>query len=219
MNMETRSCRIVSALLASLLAAGLAQARAADFELTANEAERVARGETVIRANLDASQRRGTVRAAMWVNAPPAVVFQAMTRCSDALEFVPHLRSCQVRSRSVDDSTRLIAHEVDFGWYAPRLNYVFRADLVPNRSIVFQQVSGDFKVNEGIWEFEPDARGERTLLRYRVQIDPPGFVPNWVARSTFRRELPRMLANLKKHCEEGQVPGSHANISPNPLSQ
>ena len=77
MNMETRSCRIVSALLASLLAAGLAQARAADFELTANEAERVARGETVIRANLDASQRRGTVRAAMWLNAPPAVVFQA----------------------------------------------------------------------------------------------------------------------------------------------
>jgi ribosome-associated toxin RatA of RatAB toxin-antitoxin module len=231
MNMETRFRRFVCVLLGSLLAAGLAEARAADFELTPKEAERVSRGETVIRANLDASQRRGTVRAAMWVNAPPAVVFQAMTQCSEALKFVPHLRSCQVRSRSADDSTRLVEHEVDFGWYAPRLSYVIRADLVAGQSIAFHQVSGDFKVNEGIWEFEPDATGERTLLRYRVKIDPPGYVPNWLARSTFRRELPRMLADLKKHCEAreigesgqireaGQIPSAHANISPNPLSQ
>jgi ribosome-associated toxin RatA of RatAB toxin-antitoxin module len=219
MNMETRSRRFVSVLLASLMAAGMAKAPAADFDLTPNEAERVARGETVIRANLDASQRRGTVRAAMWVNASPTVVFQAMTRCTDALEFVPHLRTCKVRSRSDDDSTRLVEHEVDFGWYAPRLSYVFRADLVPDRSIAFHQVSGDFKVNQGIWEFEPDASGTRTLLRYRVQIDPPGYIPNWLARSTFRRELPRMLADLKKHCEAGQIRRPHANISPDPLSQ
>lgn len=219
MNMETRFRRFSSCLLACLLFAGVAGARTADFELTAPEAERVARGETVIRANLDGSQRRGTVRAAMWVNAPPAAVFQAMTRCADALQFVPHLRSCQIRSQSVDDSTRLVEHEVDFGWYAPRLTYVFRADMVADRSISFRQVSGDFKVNQGIWEFEADATGERTLLRYRVQIDPPGYVPNWLARSTFRRELPRMLANLKRHCEAGQVPGAHANISPKRLSQ
>lgn len=219
MNMEIRPGWFVLVLLASLLAGGLSQARAADFELTPKEAERVARGETVIRADLDASQRRGTVRAAMWVNAPAAAVFQAMTRCSDALVFVPHLRSCEVRSQSVDDSTRLVEHEVDFGWYAPRLSYVFRADLVPDRSIAFHQVSGDFKVNQGIWEFEPDATGERTLLRYRVQIDPPGYVPNWLARSIFRRELPRMLADLKTHCEAGQIRDSHANTSPNRLSQ
>ncbi len=219
MNMETRLRRFSRVLLGAMLVAGLAEARAADFELTPPEAERVARGETVIRANLDASQRRGTVRAAMWVDAPPAVVFQAMTRCSEALEFVPHLRACHVRSRSADDSTRLVEHEVDFGWYAPRLSYVFRADLVADRSIAFHQVSGDFKVNQGIWEFEPDATGERTLLRYRVQIDPPGYVPNWLARSTFRRELPRMLAALKERCEGGQISSTHANISPNRLSQ
>jgi ribosome-associated toxin RatA of RatAB toxin-antitoxin module len=219
MNMATRLRRFVSFSLGSLLFAGFAAGQGSDFELTPGEAERVSRGETVIRADLDASQRRGTVRAAMWVNAPPARVFQAMTRCADALQFVPHLRSCQIRSRSVDDSSRLVAHEVDFGWYAPRLSYVFRADLVTDRSISFQQVSGDFKVNQGIWEFEPDASGERTLLRYRVQIDPPGYVPNWLARSTFRRELPRMLAGLKRHCEAGQVPRAHANISPNLLSQ
>jgi hypothetical protein len=49
-------------------------------------------------------------------------------------------------------------------------------------------------------------------LRYRVQIDPPGYVPNRVARSTFKRELPAMLAGLKRHCEAEQVLRAHANI-------
>jgi ribosome-associated toxin RatA of RatAB toxin-antitoxin module len=199
--------RFLAVPLALVVGAG---AWAADFELTEQEAGRLAGGEVVIRASLDASQRRGTVRAAMLIEAPPELVFQAMTQCADALEYVPHLRSCRVRSQSADGSERLVEHEVDFGWYAPRLRYVFRADLVPGRSIHFRQVRGDFKVNEGLWEFEPAGSG--TLVRYRVQIDPPGYVPNWLARSTFKRELPRMLAALRRHCEAEQVLRAQANI-------
>jgi uncharacterized membrane protein len=185
-----------------LLAVTAAGARAADFELTAAEAARVSRGETVIRADLDSAQRRGTVRAAMLVNAPPEVVFQSMTRCEDALKYVPHLRVCHVLPATGDANSRLVEHEIDFGWYAPRIRYVFRADVVTNRRIAFRQVSGDFKANQGVWEFEPQGTdGARTLVRYRVEIDPPGYVPNWLARSTFRRELPQMLAGLKRHCE------------------
>jgi ribosome-associated toxin RatA of RatAB toxin-antitoxin module len=199
-------------LLCLQLATMAAGARAADFELTAAEAVRVSRGETVIRADLDAAQRSGTVRAAMVVNAPPAVVFQAMTRCEDALEYVPHLRRCQVLPTSGPGDSRLVEHEIDFGWYAPRIRYVFRADVVTDRRIDFRQVQGDFKANHGVWEFEPQAGdAERTLVRYRVEIDPPGYVPDWLARSTLNRELPRMLTGLKRHCEaEPRLP-VHAN--------
>lgn len=183
---------------------------AADFELTPAEAERLAAGQLVIRASLDAAQRRGTVRAAVLIDAPPEVVYEAMTRCDHAFKYVPHLRACRVRSQSADGSERFVEHEVDFGWYAPRLRYVFRADMVPDRSIAFEQVKGDFKVNRGLWEFEPAGAG--TLLRYRVQIDPPGYVPTWLARSTFKRELPRMLADLRRHCEAEQMLRAQANI-------
>ena len=99
-----------------------------------------------------------------------------------------------MRDQAADDSWLLVEHEIDFGWYAPGCQLdVFRADLVADRSITFRQVSGDFKANEGIWELEPAATATRTLLRYRAYIDPPGFVPTWLARSTFRRELPQML--------------------------
>jgi hypothetical protein len=187
---------------------------AADFELTPAEAQRVARDEIVIRANLEAGARRGTVRAAMLIDAPPDVVFQMMTRCADALKYVPHLRVCRVRERAADLTWELVEHEIDFGWYAPRVNYVFRADFGLDHSISFRQVSGDFKANYGIWEFEPADAGTRTLLRYRVYMDPPGYIPNWLARSTFKRELPQMLAGLRRHCEAEQKLRAQADAAP-----
>jgi hypothetical protein len=203
--------------IAAVLGLGLglswaAHPQSVDFELTPAEARSVAAGELVIRADLDDSQRRGTVRAALRIAAPPAAVFDAMTQCADALDYVPHLRECHVNSQSADGRVRLVEHEVDFGWYAPRIRYVIRADLAEDRSIAFRQVSGDFKINEGVWELAPDGAG--TLLRYRVRIDPPAYVPNWLARSTFRKELPDMLSGLKRHCEAAQRARAQASVSP-----
>jgi len=195
-----------------LACAGAVQA--ADFELTPAEMKRVEKDEVVIRANLDPGARRGTVRAAMLIDAPPTVVFESMSNCAGAVRYVPHLRLCRVRERAPDASWALVEQEIDFGWYAPKLSYVFRADFIAGRSIAFHQVSGDFKANEGIWEYEPAANGERTLLRYRVYIDPPGYVPNWLARSTFKRELPQMLADLRRFCEAEQVLRTQANTKP-----
>jgi uncharacterized membrane protein len=187
------------------LVAWAAGVRAADFELTPDEARKVDAGEIVIRAALDAGQRRGTVRAAVQIDAPPSVVFQVMETCADAVRYVPHLRVCRVRDRAPDGSSQLVEQEIDFGWYAPRLKWVFRAEFVKDESITFRQVAGDFKQNYGVWEFEALDAGARTLLRYRATIDPPGYVPNWLARSTFKRELPQMLKDLRIRCEAEQV--------------
>ena len=210
--------KIAAQWIAAVASLGLAfpgaAARAADFDLTPAEVQRVEKDEIVIRAALDPSARRGTVRAAMLVDAPPSVVFTAMTRCADALKYVPHLRVCRFRERAPDSSWALVEQEIDVGWYAPRIKYVFRADMVTDQSISFHQVSGDFKANEGMWELEPAEGGKRTLLRYRVTIDPPGYVPNWLARSTFKRELPQMLTDLRRFCEAEQVTRSQARSAP-----
>jgi len=197
--------------ICGLALAGSAGVRAADFQLTPDETRRLDAREIVIRAALDSGQRRGTVRAAVKIHAPPAVVFQLMSRCADAVQYVPHLRLCRVRDRAHDDSWQLVEHEIDFGWYAPRLKWVFRAEFVKDQSITFRQVTGDFKQNYGLWEFEPIDAGAGTLLRYRATIDPPGYVPNWLARSTFKRELPQMLTDLRKRCEAEQTARAAAN--------
>jgi len=185
--------------------AGMARAEALDFTLTPAEDQRVAARQVVIRANLDSSQRRGTVRAAVRIEASPGLVFQMMIRCSDALKYVPHLRKCRVRDRAADGSWQVVEHEIDFGWYAPSVNWAFRAELDAERRITFRQVDGDFRANEGMWQLEPTPDGATTLLLYRACIDPPGFIPNWLARSTFRRELPQMLTDLRRRCEAEQT--------------
>ena len=187
---------------------------AADFTLTADEANRVTHREIVVRASLDANERRGTVRSALIIDAPPAAVFAHLTRCKDALRYAPHLRACHERDRAADGSWALVEHEVDFGWYAPTIHYVFRADFIRNRSIRFQQVSGDFRANKGLWELEPADDNAHTLLRYRVFIDPPRYTPNWIARSMLKHELPKMLADLRKLCEAEPSAATQAHASP-----
>lgn len=184
---------------------------AGEFTLTPEEERLVSERRVVLRANLDASQRRGTVHAAVRIEAPPDVVFRMMINCEDALEYVPHLRKCQVRDRAADDSWLLVEHVIDFGWYAPKVNWVSRAELAPPQRIAFRQVRGDFKAYEGAWELEPVADGAATLLRYRAYIDPPGFVPSWFARSTFRRDMPQLMTQLRGLCEAEQ--SRHAGVA------
>lgn len=200
-----RLARQWNALVLILGCSWAAGAPAADFTLTPAEVQRVEARQIVVRANLDSSQRRGTVRAALRIDAPPEIVYQMMIRCDDALEYVPHLRRCKVRNQAQDDSWVEVEHEIDFGWYAPRVNWTFRADLTADRRIAFRQVRGDFKANEGAWELQPTPDGATTLLLYQAFIDPPGFVPNWLARSTFKRELPQMLTDLRRRCEAEQT--------------
>jgi uncharacterized membrane protein len=189
-------------------------ARAGEITLSAAEAQHVAARHLLIRATLDSSQRRGTVRAAVRIDAPPDVVFQMLTTCADAMLYVPHMRLCRVRDHAPDNSWQLVEHEIDFGWYAPRIKYVFRADLVANRVIDFHQVSGDFKANEGRWELEPADDGSHTVLLYRAYLDPPGYIPNWVLRSRFKREMPQMLTDLRKRCETEQTLRARADHAP-----
>ena len=180
------------------LGAGL---HAGQIPLSEAETRIVAKREVLVRATLDANHRRGTVRAAVLIDAPPALVYGAMTHCVDAFEFVPHLKTCRVKDSAPDASWGIVEHEIDFGWYTPRIRWTFRAEFVPEKSITFRQVTGDFKKNEGAWEFEAGADGSTTLVKYQAAIDPPAFIPNWLARTTYKRELPQMLEDLRQLCE------------------
>ena len=161
-------------------------------------------------------QRRGTVRAAMLIDAPPAVVFQMMTRCADALQYVPHLRA-------VPGSRTRRGHELGAGGTRDRFRLVraarpLRVPRRPRRRPEHHVSPGQRRLQGqrghlGVRAGRRSAR--RTLLRYRVYIDPPGYVPNWLARSTFKRELPQMLTDLRRHCEAEQALRAQANAAPN----
>jgi ribosome-associated toxin RatA of RatAB toxin-antitoxin module len=171
------------------------------FPRTVEQQAMLERREVVVDAEVDTAQRRGTVRAAIRIAAPPSRVYAAMTNCATALKFVPHLRECVVVERDPQGRSELISHVSDIGWFMPTSRYTFRAEYDPPKSIDFRHVAGDFRENEGRWELIPVDAGRATVVTYRVRVIPKIPVPQWAVRGLLQRELPKLLRALRDHCE------------------
>lgn len=179
-----------------------ALARAADWTLSEVQRAALARGEILVEADVSRDRHQGDVRAAVRIEASADRIFAAMTDCTAALRFVPHLEQCIVLETAPDQSWQLIEHVVDFGWYLPATRYVFRADYEPGRSIRFHHVRGDLRENEGAWVLVPDPGATATIVTYWVRIVPRFSVPQWLIRSSLKRELPALLEALRRYCTD-----------------
>ncbi len=177
---------------------------AAAWTLSPTQQVAVERGEIVVVASREtgAGERSATsARAAIRIAAPLEVVFGIMTDCSLAATWVPHLVSCRSLQLGPGRTMEVIAHQIDYGWYTPRIDYVFRAHYVGGRQIRFEHVSGDLDENEGAWELEPAADGIATIVTYRVRTRPRFAVPQWLYQRGVTREVPGLLRALRARAE------------------
>ena len=196
----TRWLPVLVAALVAFLIGREAVAGPPAWELSAAQSAAVRAGEVVVVATRgpDGAQRDGAaVQAAVEVPAPVATLFRIMTDCAAAPSWVPHLVRCTVLERDPAGQWELISHEVDYGWFAPKIFYVFRATYTDNSTIRFAHVSGDFEKNDGVWSLTPVADGAATLVTYRVQSRPRLYVPTWLYERSIRAELPALLRALR----------------------
>lgn len=180
-------------------------AGAAAWSLSAAQRAAIERREIVVVADRTAAtDGRGTVvaRAAVRIAAAPDTVFAIMTDCLSATTWVPHLVSCRVLQSDPGTATDLIEHRVDYGWFVPRIDYVFRARHTDRRRIAFENVSGDLDENEGVWDLEPIADGQATIVTYTVRTRPKFKVPQWLYRRGVQAEIPGLLDALRKRAEQ-----------------
>jgi ribosome-associated toxin RatA of RatAB toxin-antitoxin module len=174
------------------------------WELTGEQRAELAQGGVIVIADVDPSRPRGEVKAAVQITAGAEHVFRTLTDCEQALDFVPHLERCRVLESAPDDSWQVVEHVVDYGWYTPRIAYVFRAEHEPFARIRFTQVRGDLKVHEGTWELTPadaEAAGPATIVTYSVRVVPRFFVPRRMLQSSLKRDLPDLMRALRARCE------------------
>ena len=181
-----------------------ALADAPAWEMSATQRGMMAAGQIVVvgaRDSEGAADRAAVIRAAVQIQAPRDTVFQIMTDCAAAASWVPHLVSCQVLERDPAGSWEVIAHRVDYGWFAPRVDYVFRARYENRSRIIFEHVSGDFDQNEGMWALETVSDGTATVLTYRVRSQPKMYVPSWLYQRSVESELPALLRALRARAQ------------------
>ncbi|MEJ2417713.1 MAG: SRPBCC family protein [Exilibacterium sp.] len=192
----TLGITILTVVVAALLLAFSRQAgaEAAAEELSADQLHRLEQGEIVVAVNQAEGPARGTVEAAILIEAPVNLVWRIMKDCTEIPTFVPGVEKCEVLDSG--ENWESIRHEVKWIWFSPRLSYVFRADYQPKREISFYRTSGDLREMKGSWRLIPVESGG-TFVRYRVYIDPGFLVPQWLVRSSLKSDLPAVLAALK----------------------
>lgn len=162
---------------------------------------RLARGEVVVATDPAGGGGRRAVAAAVLIDAPPRRVWEVMADCSRAPELVPGLKECRVLAAEGD--RRTIAHRVKISSLLPEMHYTFREVQQPWHRIDFVRTGGDLREMEGSWTLEELDAGQRTLVRYRVSMDPGFLAPKWLVRQALRRNLPGLLAALRERAERG----------------
>jgi ribosome-associated toxin RatA of RatAB toxin-antitoxin module len=192
----------------------------ADWALSETQLRQLRAGGIVAEGEIAADRMAADVRAAVQVSAPPETVFRTLTDCSLALRFVPHLKRCAVIDTAPDGSWQEVEHESDYGWLVPRARYSFRVDYQKFSRIRFNHLRGDFRVNQGVWEFSPLAEGHSTLVTYQARMVPDFYVPRWMMRSMLKRDLPELMRGLRAHAERAHVgkalPAASTNGRPQP---
>ncbi len=199
---RTRALTRSQALLIALTMASAGSAAA--WTLSGAEAAAVERGDVVVvatRDNSGGSPSSTSARAAIRIAATPDRVFGVMTDCALAPAWVPRLVSCQVLESDPSGATEVIEHQVDYGWFAPRIQYSFRARYENRRRIRFAHVGGDLLENEGAWELAPASDGVSTIVTYRVRTRPRFAVPQWLYQRGVSHEIPGLLRALRARAE------------------
>jgi uncharacterized protein YndB with AHSA1/START domain len=195
------SKRACLALACGLLAVVWRPALSADWALSELQLRQVRAGGIIAEGDIAPDRMAADVRAAVQVSAPPETVFRTLTDCARALRFVPHLKRCAVVDTAPDGTWQDVEHHSDYGWFAPRAHYVFRANYEKFSRIRFNHLRGDFRVNQGLWEFIPVDEGRATLVTYQARLVPDFYVPRWMMRSMLKRDLPELMRGLRTHAE------------------
>lgn len=159
-------------------------------------------GDLHLRIMLDPNEQGGKASAALRVHASREVLWSVLTSCAEALQIVPGLKVCDVEESAPDESWQRIRQVMDYSWYAPRVNFVVRANYTKPSAISFEKIAGDNLRLRGSWSLQSD--GDYTVAYYDLDFAPGFWVPRWFVRSALKRDLPIMLRALRAHAEAAQ---------------
>ncbi|MCB9699123.1 MAG: SRPBCC family protein [Alphaproteobacteria bacterium] len=165
---------------------------AAGLELSAQDLERVDRGEVVVLMSDDGTESLSAVEIA----APPGAVFEAILDFSDRVERSSMLKRAEVyargeRSVSVKFEAGLMGftgtwHSV-YAWDEGRTTCTFDLDDARDNSLTKM---------EGRYDLEPVDGGTRMVIR--TASAPGGAYPKWLIRSAGRNSSENMLLGLRE---------------------
>jgi hypothetical protein len=162
--------------------------------------EAVASGMVFLRAERGERPQVVLIKLAIDVAAPPQAIWDVLTACQIAPEYVPNVQSC--RRLEVLDNGRadLFVQVIKPAFFIPAFEHVFRLDYTPYTRIDVRRVSGPIAHMDGSWWLlaQPDGH---TLVVYDLALDPGFPIPRFIVRATLKRDLPKVLQAVRERAE------------------
>jgi hypothetical protein len=141
-----------------------------------------------------------TTKVAIDIAAPPLAIWNVLTACQIAPEYVPNVVSCRRLEMLDDGRAELFVQVVKPAFFVPAFEHVFRMDYTPYTRIDVHRESGPIALMEGTWWLLPQDNGH-TLLVYELALDPGMPIPRFFVRATLRRDLPKALQGVRERAE------------------
>src|SRR6185295_3917554 len=140
------------------------------------------------------------IKLAVDVAAPPQAIWDVLTACQIAPEYVPNVQSC--RKLEVLDNGRadLFVQVIKPAFFIPAFEHVFKLEYTPYTRIDVHRVSGPIAHMDGSWWLLPQSDGH-TLLVYNLALDPGFPIPRFFVRATLKRDLPKVLSAVRERAE------------------
>jgi hypothetical protein len=160
----------------------------------------VAAREIIVNADRGDRPLTVLVRIAAEVDAPPAAIWQILTACEIAPEYVPNVVSCKKIEELDGGRADLFVQTIKPIFFLPTFEHVFRLDYTPHTRIDVHRVSGPIAYMEGSWWLLPQESG-RILLVYQVAVDPGLPIPRFLVRATMKRDLPKIMLAVRERAE------------------
>jgi ribosome-associated toxin RatA of RatAB toxin-antitoxin module len=148
----------------------------------------------------------------MVVKAKPEQVFRILVDYENAPSVFPHLKKCHV----LEDhgATKIVQHQVQpsgpFGTY----NYILEVKEIPNKSLEWHRVKGDFKEVDGYWKLEPSEGGHHTIVTYSSYTNGGLFIPQILIKRQVHVDMPGVMSALKTQAELGTQIAGRPSLGP-----
>ena len=140
------------------------------------------------------------IKLAVEIAAPPQVIWDVLTACQIAPEYVPNVQSCRKLALLDNGRAELFVQVIKPAFFIPSFEHVFRLDYTPYTRIDVHRVSGPIAHMDGSWWLLPQPDG-RTLLVYNLALDPGFPIPRFFIRATLKRDAPRVLSAVRERAE------------------
>ena len=195
-----RRWRCAIALLPFLLCATRLLGEEPEPDLSWINREAVAAGMVFYETERGERPQVVVIKLAVEIAAPPQVIWEILTACQIAPEYVPNVQSC--RKLEVLDNGRadLFVQVIKPAFFIPSFEHVFKLEYTPYTRIDVHRVSGPIAHMDGSWWLLPQPDG-RTLLVYHLALDPGFPIPRFFVRATLKRDAPRVLSAVRERAE------------------